>query len=168
MNPARIELLILDVDGVLTDGRIVMEGGGERTKHFHVQDGCAIKLWRRCGGKVAILSGRSAEAVDRRARELGVDWVHTGVERKLDAYKTILASSGLGDAHVAYVGDDLPDLGPMARSAFPLAVSDAVPAVKRSALYITRRGGGCGAVAEIVELLLRKKGRWSQEMIENV
>ena len=109
MNPASIELLILDVDGVMTDGRITMAVQGEPVKAFYVQDGFAVKLWQRCGGKVALLSGRNESIVERRAAELGVEWVHTGATDKLAGYGAILARAGCGDAVVAYVGDDVPD-----------------------------------------------------------
>ena len=165
MDLTLIELLILDVDGVLTDGRVVTAPEGDGAKAFYVQDGCAIKLWQRCGGRVAILSGRGGEAVKRRAAELGIATVHTGVANKLAAYESILAAGGLTDSAVGYLGDDLPDLEPMARVGFPVAVANAHPAVKRAALYITRRGGGCGAVAEVVEFLLRKQKRWSRAML---
>jgi len=167
--PIGVKLLILDVDGVLTDGRISVGrpgflgsgGDDESAKWFHVHDGCAIKIWKRSGGKVAILSGREGRDVARRAVELGVDCVKLGVADKLAAYDAILASVDCVDAGVAYVGDDLPDLGPMSRCVWPVAVADAVPAVKRAAQYVTRRAGGCGAVAEVIELILRKQKRWS-------
>ncbi|MHC4697568.1 MAG: KdsC family phosphatase [Planctomycetota bacterium] len=165
MNLDSIELLILDVDGVLTNGHIITGPDGDGTKRFHVQDGYAVKLWQRCGGSVALLSGRGGEAVTRRAKELGIERVHTGVTDKLAAYEEILASAGSRDEAVGYVGDDVPDLAPMARAGFAVAVADAVPAVKRVADYVTRRGGGRGAVAEVVELLLRKQKRWSRELL---
>ena len=161
MNWASIELLVLDVDGVLTDGRILSSAEGGWEKSFYVQDGCATKLWSQMGGQVAIISGCSESALDRRAAELGIQTVFKGVSDKTAALDVILSSSET-DAHgVAYVGDDLPDLGPMSRVSFPVAVANAHSAVKRSALYITRREGGRGAVAEVVEFLLRKQGRWS-------
>ena len=162
MDKTFIKLLILDVDGVLTDGRITAAPSGEWTKAFYVQDGCALKLWQRSGGKVALLSGRTEEAINRRAAELGIEWVHGGVTDKLRAYRAVLALAGCRDAAVSYVGDDLPDLRPMRCCGFPVAVADAAPAVKRAAHYVTRRHGGAGAVAEVVELLLRKQKRWSQ------
>ncbi len=168
MDLASIELLILDVDGVLTDGRIVTGPEGEGSKKFHVQDGCAIKLWQRCGGVVAILSGRGGSGVTQRAAELGIELVHTGVADKLAGYEAILESAGRGDEAVGYVGDDLPDLAPMTRARFSVAVADAVPAVKRAADYVTRLGGGRGAIAEVVELLLRKQKRWSRDLLGQV
>ena len=168
MDLTSIGLLILDVDGVLTNGRIVTGPDGEGVKEFHVQDGCAVKLWQRCGGLVAILSGRGGEAVVRRAAELGIELVHTGVTDKLATYESILVSAGRRDEAVGYVGDDIPDLAPMARAHFSVAVADAVPAVKRAADYVTRRAGGRGAVAEVVELLLRKQKRWSRSLLAHV
>ncbi|MCH7925049.1 MAG: HAD hydrolase family protein [Planctomycetes bacterium] len=161
MNWASIELLVLDVDGVLTDGRILSSAEGGWEKSFYVQDGCATKLWSQMGGQVAIISGRSEPALDRRAAELGIQTVCKGVSDKTAALDVILSSSDTNARGVAYVGDDLPDLGPMSRVTFPVAVANAHPAVKRSAMYITRRKGGRGAVAEVVEFLLRKQGRWS-------
>jgi len=162
MDRTSIELLILDVDGVLTDGRITATPTGEWTKTFYVQDGCALKLWQRSGGKVALLSGRTEEAINRRAAELGIEWIHSGVTDKLRTYRAILALAGCRNIAVSYVGDDLPDLAPMRCCGFPVAVADAAPAVKRAAHYVTRCPGGAGAVAEVVELLLRKQMRWSQ------
>lgn len=173
MTEKIIELLILDVDGVLTDGSVLMAGDGDSSrstvtlaKAFYVQDGCALKLWQRCGGSVALLSGRAEAAVAQRAAELGIEEVHTGIADKLRGYEAILASVGRGDAAVAYVGDDLPDLGPMARCGFPVAVANAAPAVKRAAAYVTRRRGGDGAVAEVVEWLLRSSNRWPRPPVE--
>ena len=168
MDVASIKLLILDVDGVLTDGRVTFGSEGETIKTFCVQDGCAIKLWQRSGGKVAILSGRTCEAVSRRAAELGIEWVQTGVADKRSAYEAILASAGCDDVDVAYLGDDLPDLGPMSRCGLPVAVANAAPAVKRASRYVTRRRGGDGAIAEVVEFLLRKQKRWSRALFEDV
>lgn len=163
-----VRLLILDVDGVLTDGRVVVDSSGEPTKAFCVQDGCAIKLWQRSGGEVAIVSGRGSEAIDRRAAELGIKWVHTDVANKQLAYQAILNTGGYDNVEVAYIGDDLPDLEPMSHCGLPVAVANAVPAVKRAALYVTRRPGGDGAVGEVVELLLRKKKQWSPALLNNL
>jgi len=159
MAPTGIKLLILDVDGVLTDGRLSPRAEDEPARWFHVHDGCAIKLWRRSGGKVAILSAREGRDVVNRAAELGIDWVKLGVADKLAGYEAILTSADCVDAAVAYVGDDLPDLGPMSRCAWSVAVGDATPAVKRAASYVTRLAGGCGAVAEVIELILRQQKR---------
>ena len=159
MEPTVVKLLILDVDGVLTDGRISPRADEESARRFHVHDGCAIKLWKRSGGKVAILSAREGRDVMSRAAELGIDWVKLGVADKLAGYEAILTSANCKDTDVAYVGDDLPDLGPMSRCGWPVAVADATPEVKRASQYVTRRDGGCGAVAEVIELILRQQKR---------
>ena len=165
MDLSSVRLLILDVDGVLTDGRVAFGAAGEVGKSFHVRDGCAIKLWRACGRKVAVLSGRRSGALTHRAAELGIDTVHMGASDKLEGYRAILAEAGCADAETAYVGDDLPDLGPMRRAGFAVAVANAAPDVKRVAHYVTRRGGGGGAVAEVIELVLRKQKRWTQDLL---
>lgn len=164
MNLSAIDWLILDVDGVLTDGTITMDADGELTKSFHVQDGFAIKLWHQSGGHTAILTSRKHPAVKRRAAELGIEEVRVGVSDKLDGYEEMISSKGCSADSICYVGDDYPDLKPLSRSGFGVAVSNAVPAIKRSAGYVTRRRGGCGAVAEIVELILRKKKMWSSAL----
>jgi len=168
MDFASLNLLILDVDGVLTDGRVGSAESDVGAARFHVQDGCAIKLWKSCGGGVGIISGRSGDAVRSRAEELGIDWIHTQVPAKEPALNSILDDAGCPDASVVYVGDDLPDIAVMARAGFAVAVADAVPAVKRAADYVTRREGGRGAVAEVIELVLRKQGRWPQAMRAHV
>lgn len=111
---------------------------------------------------MAVLSGRGEASVVRRAAELGIEWVQTGVSDKLVGYESILRESGRRDEAVAYVGDDLPDLPPMRRCGFPVAVANAAPSVKREAAYVTRRRGGEGAVAEVVELILRRRGQWAR------
>ena len=165
MDPTAINLIILDVDGVLTDGRVTTSPDGDVAKGFHVHDGCALKLWQRSGGKVAILSGREGRQITQRASELGIEWVRMGVVNKSKVYTDLLALADCEDQAVAYVGDDLPDLGPMSRCGIAVAVANAVGPVKRAADYVTRRGGGSGAVAEVVEWLLRKKGLWSREAL---
>ncbi|MBN1510607.1 MAG: HAD hydrolase family protein [Phycisphaerae bacterium] len=166
MDFGSINVLILDVDGVLTDGRLRFGPDGEDVKMFHAQDGYAIRLWQRAGYQTAILSGRRHPAVERRAAELGIACVRQGEGKKGEGYRAVCESLGASDAHVCYVGDDLPDLAPMMRCAFPVAVANAVPAVKTVARYVTDRGGGEGAVAEVVELVLRKQHRWLRELWE--
>ena len=165
MSVPFITVLILDVDGVMTDGRLAVGDARESSRRFHVHDGCAIKLWRRCDGKVAILSGKGGDDIAARAKGLGIDWVKMNVSNKETAYDEILASAECDDGAVCYMGDDLPDLKPMARCGFPVAVADALPAVKCAAQYVTRRCGGGGAVAEVVELLLRKRGQWNRSLL---
>lgn len=165
MGANAIKLLILDVDGVLTGGRVAVGTDARTHRRFHVHDGCAIKLWRRCEGQVAILSGKSGDDISARAKDLGIEWVKTDARNKETAFDEILALSGCQEEAVAYVGDDLPDLKPMARCGFAVAVANAVPDVKRRADYVTRLGGGQGAVAEVVELLLRKQKRWTRSLL---
>lgn len=164
MTPAidyeKIDLLVLDVDGVLTDGRIVLTPGGEEIKSFHARDGAGMRLWRRAGGKLAIISGRSSQAVTIRAADLDVDAVRLGAKQKLAAYREVLSELGASEDRTAVVGDDLMELPLMARCAFPVAVADAAMEVREAAAYVTKLPGGCGAVREVIELILKKAGRW--------
>jgi 3-deoxy-D-manno-octulosonate 8-phosphate phosphatase (KDO 8-P phosphatase) len=150
----KIKLLLLDVDGVMTDGGIILGGGTIEIKRFHVQDGLGITLARQAGLQVGILTSRSSEVVERRARELGIEEVSQGCPRKLEGYHRILEKYGLRDGEVAYIGDDLPDLPVLRRVGLAFAVANAVPEVKRQADYVTRKTGGEGAVREVVEFLL--------------
>ncbi len=166
MDFRSINVLILDADGVLTDGRLRFGSEGEEGKTFHARDGCAIRLWQRAGHRTAILSGRRHPAVDRRATELGIACVRQGERAKDEGYRAVCELLGASDAQVCYVGDDLPDLAPMSRCAFPVAVANAAPAVKMAARYVTDCPGGGGAVAEVIELVLRKQHRWSRKLWE--
>jgi 3-deoxy-D-manno-octulosonate 8-phosphate phosphatase (KDO 8-P phosphatase) len=157
---AAIKLLVLDVDGVLTDGRIILTPDGQEIKAFHAHDGAGMKYWKRAGGKLAIITGRGSPAVLRRAEELGVDAVRLEAKDKLPAYESVLAELGLTPQQTAVVGDDLTDLPLMLRCGFPAAVADAVEEVKRAAAYVTHLGGGGGAVREVIELVLKSAGGW--------
>jgi len=157
---ARVELLLRDVDGVLTDGRIVYTDGGEEIKAFHVRDGSGLKSWRQSGKRVAILSGRTSHAVNRRANELGIDIVIQGASEKLDAFRRILSDTGLKAEAVCAVGDDLPDLPVLLESGLAVAVADAVPELKAVAHYVTPSPGGRGAVREAIEWLMRGQATW--------
>lgn len=155
-----IRLLILDVDGVLTDGRLVMTEGGDGIKGFHVVDGGAIRLWRESHRRVGWLTARDSLAVSRRASELEIDWVEQGSDNKLVGYEAVCRKAGVGDAQVCYVGDDFLDVGPMRRCGYPVAVANATPEVKRIAAYVTEHPGGAGAVREVVRHLLIRAGCW--------
>jgi len=155
-----ISLLIFDVDGVLTDGRITPGPGGDTEKTFSSQDGFAMKLWRRHGRRIALISGRKSSLVERRAAELELDFVYTGRDDKVSCFEDVLAKAGVASEDVAYVGDDLPDLPVMSLCGVPLAVGDALPEVKRAAVYVSRRSGGRGAAAELIVWLLRLDGVW--------
>jgi 3-deoxy-D-manno-octulosonate 8-phosphate phosphatase (KDO 8-P phosphatase) len=155
-----VELLVLDVDGVLTRGGIVHGTGGLEVKEFHVRDGSGLKVWHGCGKRTAVLTGRRSPVVDVRAAELGIGTVVQGAADKLAAFREILAASGVAPAAACYVGDDLPDLPPMRRCGLAVAVADACAEVRADAHYVTRAGGGRGAVREAVELILRCQGAW--------
>jgi 3-deoxy-D-manno-octulosonate 8-phosphate phosphatase (KDO 8-P phosphatase) len=159
---ARIELLLLDVDGVLTDGSIVYADSGEELKRFHVRDGAGLKLWRASGRRAAVVSGRSAAAVARRMAELGVAPVLQGRDDKATAFAEVLATLGLTADQTCAVGDDLADLPLLARSGLAVAVADAAPEVRAAAQFVTMTPGGRGAVREAVEWLLKLQGRWDQ------
>lgn len=161
MNWSDIQLLCLDVDGVLTDGTLALGGADDQEsfKGFFVQDGAAIQRWQAHGGRVALLTGRGSTIVIRRARELGIKLVYQNASDKAAAFGQLLSDAKIEARHVAYIGDDHPDIAVMRQCAFPIAVANAQPAVKRVAGYVTRRPGGRGAVAEVVEFLLVRHGR---------
>jgi 3-deoxy-D-manno-octulosonate 8-phosphate phosphatase (KDO 8-P phosphatase) len=155
-----IRLLVLDVDGVLTDGGLVYRESGEETKRFHVHDGFALVAALKAGLQVAVVSGRASAAVTRRMAELGIVEVHQGVGDKVQAVETLRERLGLAPREVAVMGDDLPDLPAMRRAGLALAPANAVAEVKRAAQWIARRRGGDGAVREAVEMLLRARRSW--------
>ncbi|MHC4794790.1 MAG: KdsC family phosphatase [Planctomycetota bacterium] len=163
-DPTRIRLLCLDVDGVLTDGSVLIDDAGVETKRFFVRDGTAIRMWQRQGGMIAIITGRRGEALRHRARELGIDNLVEGVERKGEAFAELLESLGVDAAETAMVGDDLPDLPILERCGYPVAVRDAAVEVIEAACHVTTATGGRGAVREVVELLLKAKGDWEDSV----
>lgn len=158
---AKIELLLLDVDGVLTDGGIVYTDAGEELKRFHVRDGSGLKFWHLAGKRSAILSGRKSPAVDRRAAELGIGVVVQGRAEKLPAFEAILADTGLWADQVCAVGDDLPDVPVLRRAGLGVAVADACAEARAAAQYTTAVGGGHGAVRDAIEWLLKLQGTWN-------
>jgi 3-deoxy-D-manno-octulosonate 8-phosphate phosphatase (KDO 8-P phosphatase) len=151
---ARVRLLILDVDGVLTGGEIIMGSAGMELKHFHTLDGLGIAMAREAGLKVAFITYRDSEAVAMRAADLGIDELVQGCRDKEQAYDRLLKKFGLRDEQVAYVGDDLIDLPAFHRAGLKVAVPNAQAQLKSMADYVTIAGGGRGAVREVVELLL--------------
>jgi len=157
-------LLVLDVDGVLTDGTIVINGDGSEAKSFHTLDGHGIRLWQRAGGRTALLSGRTSGPTAIRAAALDIEHVFQEVHHKLPKMQEFLSEIGLEPQRVAYIGDDLPDLPVMRYVGFSAAVADAVAEVRRYADYVTVRRGGRGAVREVIEMLLRASGRWDSLM----
>lgn len=158
----RIRLLLLDVDGVMTDGRLIYDNLGNEFKAFDVKDGHGLKLLQRAGIAVGIITGRSSGVVSRRAEELGITILYQRALRKLDPYLEILAEQGLRDEQVAYVGDDIIDLPVLRRVGFSATVADAHDEVRSRVDYVATRPGGRGAVREICDLLLQAGGRWQQ------
>jgi 3-deoxy-D-manno-octulosonate 8-phosphate phosphatase (KDO 8-P phosphatase) len=154
-----IKLILLDVDGVLTDGRIILDNRGNELKAFHVRDGHGIKLAQRTGIIIGIITGRKSEVVNIRARELGITEVHQGVRDKITFYDRILKKYGFRDSEVAYMGDDVVDLAIFKRVGFAVTVADADPAIKPFIDLVTRAPGGRGAVRELINLILKKQGR---------
>jgi 3-deoxy-D-manno-octulosonate 8-phosphate phosphatase (KDO 8-P phosphatase) len=157
-----IKLLVLDVDGVMTDGRILLTGEGDEIKAFNVRDGAGMKYWKRAGGKLAVITGRGCDAVLRRTKELDVDFVRMHAKDKLPVLKEVLAEMNLTPEQTAVVGDDLTDV-PMARyCGFSVAVADAVDELKDVASYTTTLPGGAGCVREVIELILKAAGTWPE------
>jgi 3-deoxy-D-manno-octulosonate 8-phosphate phosphatase (KDO 8-P phosphatase) len=155
----KIKLLLLDVDGVLTNGTIILDSQGNELKAFHVRDGHGIKLAQRAGIVIGIITGRKSEVVNIRARELGIDEVHQGAHRKIEVYESLLAKFGVHDDEVAYVGDDIVDADIFKRAGLSVAVADADPAVRPHVDMVTKNDGGRGAVREFINLLLKSQGK---------
>jgi 3-deoxy-D-manno-octulosonate 8-phosphate phosphatase (KDO 8-P phosphatase) len=157
---AAIEVLVVDVDGVLTAGGIIYGGADLEIKQFHVRDGSGLKHWHQAGKRSGLITGRSAPLVARRAAELGIGLVVQGAADKLPAYRNLLAEAGVTAEAVCYVGDDLPDVPPMQACGLAAAVADACAEARAVAHYISGAAGGRGAVREVIELILRCQGRW--------
>lgn len=155
-----IRMLVLDVDGVLTDGTIVVDERGGESKFFSVLDGHGIKMWKRAGLLTAFLSGRKSGPTRQQADELAVDYCLEGCLDKAASINELVQLSGVAVEQMAYVGDDLPDLPVIRRAGFGAAVANAVEEIKRAADYVTTRKGGEGAVREVIEYILKKTGRW--------
>ena len=154
-----IRLAIFDVDGVMTDGTLFIAAQGELFKAFNILDGHGVKMLQSAGVATAIISGRSSEAVSRRAAELSIEHVVQGSADKSRAFDTLIAALDLDPEQCAFVGDDLPDLPVMSRCGLAVAVANAAEAVKAAAHYVTRASGGKGAVREFCELVLRAQGQ---------
>ncbi|WP_442510911.1 KdsC family phosphatase [Novipirellula sp. SH528] len=159
-----ITCIISDVDGVMTDGRIVYDDHGVETKRFHVRDGLGIKLWMKSGFSFAILSARQGNAVKKRAAELGIEHVAQGFEKKWPAAQSLFAAIGCRPDQVCYIGDDLPDIAVMKRVALAVSPADAANDARDAAHWVMQKQGGEGAVRELVERLLRAKGIWQDHL----
>jgi 3-deoxy-D-manno-octulosonate 8-phosphate phosphatase (KDO 8-P phosphatase) len=156
----RIKLLLVDVDGVLTDGRIVMDHRGKEIKYFDARDGQGIRLLQHAGIQVGMISGRSSGAVGHRAKDLGIELLYQRAEDKIAVYEKIKRNTGLRDREIAYAGDDLVDLPLLRRVGLAITVNDGWPALRRLCNYVTRASGGKGAVREVAELLLKAQRKW--------
>jgi YrbI family 3-deoxy-D-manno-octulosonate 8-phosphate phosphatase len=157
-----IRLLISDVDGVLTDGHLEFDDQGGEHKQYHIRDGLGIKLWQQAGHRFGIVTGRNSVTVARRAAELGVSIVRQGVEDKLAAINDLVKELNVAPHEIAYIGDDLPDLPAIRFVGLGVAVADASADVRDAALWVTKAGGGHGAVRELIETILKVQGRWGK------
>lgn len=162
----KIRLIVSDIDGVWTDGRIIYTSSGNEIKEFNVRDGLAVKLAQRAGITVALLTSRQSPAIERRAKELGIVEVHQGASNKLLETEKLAQKLRVTFDELAYAGDDLPDLAPMMRAAISAAPSDAAPEVRRAATWKLETAGGRGAFRELVERLLRERGEWDALVAE--
>lgn len=163
---SKVKLLILDVDGVLTDGGIILDNKGNELKSFHVRDGHGLVMLKKAGVRVAIITGRNSRVVERRAKELGITEVYQQCRDKGKVYQLLLSKADIGDDEVAYIGDDVVDIPLLKRVGMPVAVADAVAEAKDKALLITEARGGRGAVREICDLILKAKGKWRELLDE--
>jgi 3-deoxy-D-manno-octulosonate 8-phosphate phosphatase (KDO 8-P phosphatase) len=161
---ADIQMLVLDVDGVLTDGTLIINADGSESKCFNTLDGHGIKMWQRAGHKVALLSGRASEPTRHRAKQLQIEYVFEDCHHKLPALEKFLEQLGLSPQAVAYIGDDLTDLPVIRYVGFGAVVANAVEEVKKYADYVTTRTGGDGAVREVIEYILKDTGKWRELM----
>lgn len=160
----RIKLLLMDCDGVLTDGRLWLMADGDEQKAFHARDGQGISLCHRAGLKTGIISGRTSSAVERRAQDLKMSYVRQEAKDKIKALDEILAAAGVSANECAYIGDDVGDIPVMKRVALAVAVADAVPETKKAAHYVTELKGGHAAVREVCDLILKAQGKWDEVM----
>jgi 3-deoxy-D-manno-octulosonate 8-phosphate phosphatase (KDO 8-P phosphatase) len=162
----KIRVLLMDVDGVLTDGHVWLlshrDGTASELKGFSAYDGAGLKLARAAGLRTGIITGRESSAVAQRARECEIEFVYQKRATKIGSFEEILRLAGVDQSEVAYVGDDLPDLPVLERVGFAVAVANAAPEVKRAAHYVTTRSGGEGAVREVIELIVKAQGKWAE------
>jgi 3-deoxy-D-manno-octulosonate 8-phosphate phosphatase (KDO 8-P phosphatase) len=158
---SRVKLILLDVDGVLTDGAVVIYGDGSESKRFHIRDGIALVWAQRVGLKVGLLSARHSATTMQRAAQLGITLVHQGVASKAAAFDQILNDTAVSEAEIAYMGDDVVDLAVLQRAGLSAAPCDAVAEVRSAVDFVSSYRGGEGAVRELVETILRAQGHWS-------
>jgi 3-deoxy-D-manno-octulosonate 8-phosphate phosphatase (KDO 8-P phosphatase) len=161
---SRVQLLLLDCDGVLTDGRITPVPGGDELKSFHTRDGHGLVMLHRAGLRSGIISGRTSRLVEMRAADLGVAFVRQGALDKIEAFESLMSEAGVEPDSAAFVGDDVVDIPLMRRCGLAVAVADATHDTRAAAHYVTRLPGGFGAVREVCELILKAQGRWDELM----
>jgi 3-deoxy-D-manno-octulosonate 8-phosphate phosphatase (KDO 8-P phosphatase) len=160
----RIKLLLMDCDGVLTDGQLELLENGDEQKTFHARDGQGISLFHRAGWKTGIISGRTSSAVERRAQDLKMAYVRQHARDKIPALEEILTAAKVARDECAYIGDDVGDIPVMLRVGLAVAVADAVEETKQAAHFVTKLKGGRGAVREVTDLILKAQGRWEELM----
>lgn len=158
----KIKVLVMDIDGVLTDGRIIIDDRGGEIKNFNVQDGFGIVLLRKAGIKTAIITARHANPVEYRAKDLKINKVYQDASPKMEYYKRMLKELEVTDEEVCFIGDDLPDLAVLRNVGLSVGVPNAVEEVKKEVDYITHKAGGHGAVREVIELILKTQGKWDE------
>ena len=156
-----IRLILTDVDGVLTDGKIALNNDGIESKQFHIRDGLGVRLWQRSGGTLGIVTGRSSRVVQLRASELDIEPVAQGVSDKLAKVREICGDMGVQQCELAYIGDDLPDLPAIRWAGLGVSVADAAEEVRQASDYMTSVQGGGGALRELVEVVLKNNGQWN-------
>jgi len=161
-----IKLLVLDVDGVLTAGEVIYDDSGKEIKIFNVHDGLGLRMIMKAGIQVALITGRRSKALVHRCKNLGIERLYDGVRDKVAALEQIIAETGLSIEETAYMGDDLADLAIMKIAGLPIAVADAHELIIHQAGIITTANGGCGAVREICEALLKAQGVWEKIITE--
>lgn len=159
-NLSNLKMLVLDLDGVFTDGTIIINGDGSESKRYSVLDGHGIKLWQRVGFKTAIISGRAAKATSIRAEQLGIEYVFQGCKEKLPVYQQLLEDARVKPEETIFIGDEVIDLPIVRRAGLGVAVANAVDELKEHADYITQKPGGQGAIREVIELILKTTGKW--------
>jgi len=164
INLSKIKMLVIDVDGVLTDGSVIINADGTESKKFNLLDGHGIKMWHRAGFKVAIISGRASEATTVRAKQLEIEYVIQGCKNKLPVFELLLEETKLSAEEIAYIGDDLLDIPLVTRAGLGVAVANAVAELKQKADLTTTVPGGSGAVREVVEYILKNTQKWQNLM----
>ena len=156
----RVKVLLLDVDGVLTDGRIIYDSSGKDSKFFDVHDGLGVYLLKKAGIPTALVTAKGSRVIPPRAKDMRVEMVFKDVRRKSDVIATVCARLNVRPSSLCFVGDDLVDLGVMKRVGLPIAVANACPEIRSVAAYVTKRSGGRGAVREVAEMILKAQGCW--------